>query len=373
MKTIVLSAVNLKVGGTLTILRDCLRYLSALAEAGDYRVVALVYRKELAFFPNIDYIEMQWPKKAWVYRLWCEYVTMRKISKRLSPVYLWISLHDTTPNVLAERRVVYCHNSFPYYRWKMREWWFAPKIVLFALLSNHVVKMSIHQNKYVVVQQEWMKNAFVRAFKLREDVIIVAPPPLSPPTSLLDDAIVASESKPEDFTFIFASAPDSHKNYECICQAAQILKDRMGLRNFSVSITIKGDENKYTRWLFRKWAEKAPNVKFAGYMDRQTVYAYYRQSDCLIYPSKVETWGLPITEFAAFDKPMLLADLPYAHETACGCNKVAFFDPENANELAGLMGKLIQGDEDFLVNLEKKHIPEPVAWSWRELFDILLK
>lgn len=106
MKTIVVSAVNLRKGGTLTILRNCLEYLSQLAQNGGYKVVALVHDKNLAMYPGVTYIEMAWTVKSWFCRIWCEYVTMYKISKQLSPVYLWLSLHDTTPNVKAERRAL---------------------------------------------------------------------------------------------------------------------------------------------------------------------------------------------------------------------------------------------------------------------------
>lgn len=44
-KTIVVSAVSLRKGGTLTILQDCLCYLSALAADGNYRVIALVHKE----------------------------------------------------------------------------------------------------------------------------------------------------------------------------------------------------------------------------------------------------------------------------------------------------------------------------------------
>ena len=76
MKTIVVSAVNIRKGGTLTILRDCLGYLSGLASGGEYRVVALVHKRELADYPGIEYIEMPGCIKGWGRRLWCEYVTM---------------------------------------------------------------------------------------------------------------------------------------------------------------------------------------------------------------------------------------------------------------------------------------------------------
>ena len=54
MKTIVVSAVNIRKGGTLTILRDCLSYLSSLAASGEYRIVALVHKQELAHFAGIE-------------------------------------------------------------------------------------------------------------------------------------------------------------------------------------------------------------------------------------------------------------------------------------------------------------------------------
>ena len=103
-KTIVISAVNLRKGGTLTILRDCLQYLSNLAH--EYRIVAIVHKSELCDYEGIEYIEMPDVIKGWGKRLWCEYVTMRKISEELSPVYLWLSLHDTSPRVKAERQFI---------------------------------------------------------------------------------------------------------------------------------------------------------------------------------------------------------------------------------------------------------------------------
>lgn len=376
MKTIVISAVNLKVGGTLEILRSCLRHLSTLAETGDYRIVALVYQKDLALFPHIEYIEMKWPKKNWIYRLWCEYVTMKKISVKLSPVSLWLSLHDTTPNVRAEKRAVYCHNSFPYYKWRSREWLFAPKIVLFALFTNHIYRKNIHKNNYIIVQQEWMKKSFIRLFGLKEESIIIAYPPKPTVSAQTREQPPLPPSKvnqiSRNYSFFFPAAPDSHKNFECICQAAIILSEQMNVSNFKVYLTLKGDENKYAKWLYRKWGNRIANIELVGYLDKLTLYAYYQSTDCMIFPSKVESWGLPITEFAAYHKPMLLADLPYAHETASGYDKVAFFNPDDPQQLAAQMRQLIEGDEKFLMTVPQHTVPAPLTRSWQELFQIIL-
>lgn len=376
MKTIVVSAVNLRVGGTLTILRDCLEYLSRLAESERYRIVALVYDKELADYPNIEYIELQWPKKTWVNRLWCEYVTMKKISKELAPVYLWLSLHDTTPNVIAERRAVYCHNPFPFYRWKARELLFTPKIVLFALFSKYAYKINIGKNRYVIVQQQWIKDAFLKLFKLKRENVIVALPTKNGKqnrqSGLNGRSVSERFSESDPYVFFFAGMANSHKNFETLCAATQILTERVGRGLFEVYITIRGDENGYARWLIEKWG-RLPALRFTGFLNREELYSLYEKADCLVFPSKVETWGLPITEFASFEKPMLLADLPYAHETASGCAKVSFFNPDSPMELSAKMEAMIQGHTTELIHAKTIQPESPLATSWTELFTYLLQ
>lgn len=369
MKTIVISAVNLNRGGTLTILRDCLAYLSSLAEGGSCRVIALVYKKDLADFDHIEYIENEWPKKLWVNRLWYEYMSMRKISKQLGTVDLWLSLHDTTPNVLAKRRAVYCHNPFPFYKWKWRELIFAPKIVLFTLFSKFIYQKNIHQNDYVIVQQQWIKDAFKDLFHLSKEKMVIALPD-SPDDNGFEHK--SNQNGKKEYNFLYAASANSHKNFEALCEAAAIL-NKEGFTDFKVYLTIGGNENKYAAWLHKKWVVDAPSLQFIGFQDKESLFDLYGASDCLVYPSKVETWGLPISEFSTYDKSMLLADLPYAHETAAGSQQVAFFDPDSPDRLAGYMRRLIQGDASFLESVPKLQHESPVTYSWEELFDILLE
>lgn len=368
MKTIVISAVNLNKGGTLTILRECLAFLSALATNGSYRIVAIVHKRELADYPNIEYIETQWPKKRWVNRLWYEYISLNKISREIGDISLWLSLHDTSPRVEARRQAVYCHNPFPFYKWNWRECVRAPKIVLFALFSKWIYRYRIHQNTYVIVQQQWLKNEFKRLFGLsREKIILALPNRLQ---SLLDPAALPDRD-PQHYKFIYAASPDSHKNFECICRAVKLLKQQYDRSDFKVYITFRGDENAYAQWIKKMWGTLKELV-FIGFQSREALFAYYKQSDCLLFPSKVETWGLPITEFASFDKPMLLADLPYAHETAAGSSKTAFFDPDDPAQLARRMYQLITGDESFLANIPQPLLECPISNDWGKLFEILL-
>lgn len=365
IKTIVISAVNLRKGGTLTILRECLSFLSGSKWTKKYRIVALVHKKELALYPNIEYVEIPDTVKSWWRRLWCEYVTMYFLSKRWDPVYLWFSLHDTTPNVQTERQAVYCQTSFPFLKCRWQDWIFDYKIVLFSLFTRFAYQINIKRNRYLIVQANWLRKGLADMFRLPQDRFIVAPPELKIPRN------ISSFSTKECFTFFFPATPDCHKNFEQLSEATRLLEEELGRGKFQVWITINGKENRYTRWLYQKWG-KLDSLKFFGFMNKEKLYATYTATDCLVFPSWVETWGLPISEFAVFGKPMLLADLPYAYETAAGCSNVAFFNPSDPQILKEQMKWLIQKDTSFLTTVPKTAILEPVAYTWDELFERLL-
>lgn len=365
MKIIVVSAVNLRKGGTLTILRECLQTLSVMALNGEYRVVALVHDKRLAQFDGIEYIELPWSVRSWFHRLWCEYVTMYGISKRIGEVSLWFSLHDTTPRVKAQRQAVYCHNPFPFFRWKWIHLWLNYRIVSFALFSKWIYRFNQRKNDYILVQQEWLRQAFVSMFGIKSEDIVVAPPVLH--VSKIED------HRPHDgiFRFIYPAYPDVHKNMETLCEAARLLEQEVGDQAFQVILTTDVSMNAYGRWLFKKWGD-VRSIVFRGFMNQESLFKLYGEADCLVFPSQVETWGLPITEFAVTDRPMLLAEMPYAHETAQGSCQTAFFPIDDPLALKEMMKQTMRGETEVLTPVNIREIPAPVAYGWEQIFSLIL-
>ena len=69
---------------------------------------------------------------------------MGKISQELGEgTELWLSLHDTTPRVKALRQAVYCQTSFPFMKWRLRDFSFDPKIPLFTMLTKFAYRIGI--------------------------------------------------------------------------------------------------------------------------------------------------------------------------------------------------------------------------------------
>lgn len=361
-RRIVVSAVNISEMGPLSVLRDALRYLS-IHHSRSFDIIALVHRKALFQGSGITYLEFPDAKSSWLRRLYYEFVAFERLSRKLSP-YLWFSLHDITPNVRAERRAVYCHNPSPFYPLSLRECLLSPGFAVYARLYSELYRLNIKKNDFVIVQQQWLRSEFERRYGINN--VVVAHPDVSIPVQQhpLDDS-----RSDKTFRFFYPCFPRAFKNVETTLQAARALEGR-GETGFEVSFTFDGTENSYARELVSQSSD-LKCVRFLGTASREKVFEQYARADCLIFASKLETWGLPITEFKQFDKPMLIADLPYAHETVGGYSKAVFFAHRDAAALANLMSAAMRGRLTFS-QVEERRIRAPFARDWNELFGILL-
>src|SRR5699024_1581448 len=162
----------------------------------------------------------------------------------------------------------------------------------------YIYKPNIHKNEYVVVQQNWLREGLSQMFSLDKKNIIVSPPP-SPEIQSPDRFLKTSER----YQVVFAGSPHSHKSLEVLCEAAELPEKKEKGELFDVFLTVKGDENKYAEWLYKHWGSRLSSVHFMGFISKKELFEYYAQCEALVYSSKVESWGLPISEFKAFDKP----------------------------------------------------------------------
>ena len=131
---IVISAINLRMGGGLSILKDCLLYLQKKLSS-KYDIVALVHKNDL--FNNMNMFKIkfiEFPQNSYFYRFYYEYYYFNRLSQKLKP-YLWLSLHDITPNIKSGLGAVYCHNPPPFYKCSLKEILLDPKFYIFTL--NH--------------------------------------------------------------------------------------------------------------------------------------------------------------------------------------------------------------------------------------------
>jgi glycosyltransferase involved in cell wall biosynthesis len=357
---IVVSGVNLTEMGGLSVLRDCLRHL---AERSDkYCIVALVHNRDLIDVPNVFYCEFPRSKRSILDRLHHEYWVFWKLSRRLNPL-LWFSLHNTTPNVRARMRAVYCQNVSNLYKLDWRDALLQPRFAAVNTFLDFLYRINLRRNTFVVVQQEWVRQAFRERFGL--DNIVVAHPVAQESQA----APLTRKHRSSPFIFFYPSHPSIHKNFEVVCDATKQLV-RSGITDFEVWLTLSPSDNRYARQLSKRCGG-LPQIRLLGRLPREEVFERYALTDCLLFPSKLETWGLPISEFRSHKRSMLIADAAYAREAVGDHPSVAFFLPDSVDQLTYFMKDAMQGARLFKASTGPM-VESPFASSWTELFDILL-
>lgn len=361
---VVISAVNFTSGGPLSVLLDCLSALKKYPKIKEFNITVLVHKKDLVsdFLNDFHFEEFPKIKSSWFKRFYFEYVESKALSAELLPE-IWLSLHDMTPNVSARHQYVYCHNPAPFYDITFKETQLDFKFFLFNQFYKYLYRINIKKNKFVIVQQDWLRSEFEKNFGV--DTIVAFPAVDAPvPISYKDNP---SRGK---FTFFYPSFPRIFKNFEVIANAAAILSRTRD--DFQVILTIDGTENAYSKSLYSKFS-KYPCIQFVGKLDRTQVFENYEVADCMIFPSKLETWGLPITEFKSYKKPILVAELPYAHETVGHYDYVKFFNPNDEQQLTDYMSLMIDGKVVAFDDNKPFKPNYPFFEDWLSLVSFLLE
>lgn len=272
-------------------------------------------------------------------------------------------MHDMTPNVTAEIRAVYCHNPSPFYRLRVRDAILDLKFSLFVLFYRYLYRINVKRNDFVIVQQDWLRKNFERMFGLQN--VIVAQP------SVDEAPMRRSPGRQSNsrFVFVYPAFPRTFKNFEVLLEAARNLED-IAFNNFELWLTVDASLNSYAARLVREYSGLR-SVRWLGLLSRQGVFDLYEKADCLMFPSRLETWGLPITEFKTTGRPILAADLPYAHETVGSYELSAFFDPDDPAGLAGIMKRASTGEAVFSPS-QYREPAMPYSRNWDELWPLLL-
>ncbi len=371
-KKVAISGINLFNGGPVSIIKDCLYFLNKTDQFKDYQFIALVHKKSLfncEELSNIKFVEFPKSRKSYLFRLYYEYVYFKKFAKQ-NQVKYWLSLHDMSPSLDNVKQAVYCHNATPFHKKSLKDILFQRAVFFFAFFYQYLYAINIHKNEYVIVQQLWIKKEFAKMFRLNENKIIVAPPQIAEPSFTIKTAGIHQKYSKKK-VFFFPSLARPFKNIEVVCEAVKLLNNQLDLPDFIVILTIDGTENGYAKHIYNLYGS-IKNIDFIGLQAREKVYELYSLTDCLVFPSKLETWGLPLSEFKMSERSILASDLPYAHETIGSYNKVRYFNPDNPKELASVMSDMIQNKPVKYSLSSAVHYPAPTAHNWSELFRIIL-
>lgn len=351
---VVVSAVALVSGGPLTILRQA---VEAARASSDANFLFLVHDagswEESAHVRSLSFPRA---RRSYLRRMFTEYVRFPSLSRRWSPD-VWLSLHDVTPPVTARRQAVYCHNPLPYWRPTFRDLRLHPWEVVRSFLYGFVFRTNARRNDHVIGQLPWYAEFMGQYMGVPRERLVVVSPRAGAPAAAVEEAPARGDAPLECF---YASLPRVFKNFE----EAVELCDQPGVR---LTLTLSGEENRYARWVR---ARARGDVTFAGRMSHEDTLAAMARADVVLFPSRLETFGLPVQEAIDLGRTLVLPVSPWTVAVAGNYPRAYFY--RSVEEGRAILAALRDGEEP---TGERPPVPRsdlPRLSGFEELYPFLL-
>ena len=311
-------------GGAATVLQSFYEEFKKDTE-NEYIFVLSVY--ELPETENIKVLNFPEVKKSMLHRLYFDHFVAHKLVKQYQADRV-LSLQNIELPHAKVPQIVYEHNALPFSEYKFKPWeafrpWYSQQIL------GRMMKKSIRRAEKVLVQTNWMKEEIIRQYGIPADRVEVKFPPVEMPKP---HPWKMDETCP---TFFYPAGPPAYKNHRTFLKACELLKEQ-GMEDYRVIWTVTGEENEGMKKLKAEAEEKQLPIEFIGPVPRTQLFEQYASS-VLVFPSYIETIGLPLLEARSVGAPILSADCLYARDGVGDYERAEFYPPMDAEKLRWLL------------------------------------
>ena len=308
-------------GGALSVLHEFYNEFKLDQENEYIFVLSLPELKETS---TIKVLRFPWIKKSWGHRIYFDHLIAPKLIKK-HKVDKVLSLQNITIRNTKVYQSVFVHNALPFteYEISIKE---NKKLWVYQNIIGKNIMKSIKRADHVIVQTNWMKKKCIDQLKVSREKIEVKPPKIN-----IEVKKRFKKTKESMSTFFYPAGGSIYKNHKLIIDACLALKEE-GINDYKVIFTLKGDENGHIAYLYNIVEKNELPISFNGNLTREKVFDFYTKAT-LIFPSYIETVGLPLLEAKMHGTPIIASDCAFSKEILDGYEKVEFFDPFNSNEL----------------------------------------
>lgn len=303
-------------GGAMTILEQ---YYNIAKKDKKNTYTFLLSDNYLKETDNIKIVLLTKQKK-WLNRLKFDHFEGKKIINKIAPDKI-ISLQNTIVRGIKIPQTVYIHQSIPFQN--IKKFSFLKKeerkLATIQYLIGHEIKQSAKKADSIIVQTKWMKKAIIEKCNISEKKIDIQPP-----------KIIVKKQKNKQIIknnlFFYPTSNAIYKNNQIIFEAVKIL-EKEGYNNFIIEMTIDG--------------ESTNHIKKIGRISHEEVMKKYQES-ILLFPSYIETIGLPLLEARNSNTIIISSDTVFAREILDGYKKVSYFNYDSPESLAALIKNIIR-------------------------------
>jgi glycosyltransferase involved in cell wall biosynthesis len=315
--------------------------------------------------PGVTYIGHATPRFE---RVACDFFKFRRIIKQQGFVPdVVLSFQNSGIRFSGARQIIYFHNPLPLTdkQWNFLKSKQERKLFFYKNIYYYYIRTLLQKNGRIVVQAHFLKKAFARKFHFPESQIYVLKPTFNDIGNLKDISPYPFEES-GTYNFIYPAVEHLYKNHILLAEALNELKKAEAplVEKIRIHLTIQPEQNpSFYRYIQEKGLLK--QFVFHGKVQQQQLFQMYKGSIALLFPSYIETVGLPQIEAAAFGLPVVDSDLEFAHEALQGYEGVTYLSHTDPQQWAHAIKSLCQSPKHFQPWHAKTEN------SWHKMFDII--
>jgi len=354
---IAVNATALTTGGGLSILQQFVSH----APAGDEYYIFVSETVELGNVSqnNIHFIRIN--NNTIIHRLlWDWFGLSRWFKKRGLTLDVVLSLQNTSVSCPKKtKQLIYLHQGLCLHP---KKWSFTKKseraLAFYKYIYPFFVFLFANKSTRFIVQTHWMKTILCEKFDRCDKQVHV----IKPDIMRADITAVEIISLTEKHTLFYPANSCSYKNYQELVYALSELQ-KSGYDMSSIGLYLTIEEDKALLELIARLGVRK-NIHFLGILSYNQVLSYYKSCTTVVFPSYIESFGLPLLEAAMFGKPIVVADEAYARDVLSGYSNVLF---------VAICAPLLWRDaiiQSFSYSEMESYIPEYDS-NWQDLFQLV--
>ena len=352
---IVVLATASRVGGALTIYKQFLNHLRNEKGTDNYYIM-VNKTMPMPEMDNVIYIVVD--TTSILSRLFFDFYQGGKLLKvnGILPKVL-VSLQNTGLFRSGLPQVIYYHQSIPLYpqKWSLLK---KEERILFYYKYIYPFFVNITRNKktHYVVQIPFIKKGMVEKFHVPANRAHT----MFPDIEDIDVRAIRPYNWDDERThFLYPANGSSYKMHVTLINAFRTLKNKKIRLHLTIS---KGEYPIIDNQIEEAGLEEI--IIREGAMSHQQLLSMYKASSGLLFPSMIETIGLPMLEAAAFGIPVIAADVDYAHQVLCGYEGASFV---NAFDVKGWVDNIqkIKDNPQRFKPMKKR------GSSWPDFFELI--
>lgn len=320
-------------GGSLSILQEFYKEVKSQNSQNSWFFCISNLKHLIVNDDNI--LDFSWTKKSWLHRIYFDNFVVKKLVKRLK-IDLIFSMQNVTFPGVKVKQIVYLHNSIQFSPYKYSffkpgelNFWFRQNIIAFYM------RKTLRKADAIILQSNWLQ-AKVEDWLSPSKIKICIVKPFIHDFEMRDYNLESAIN-----TFFYPADGGHHKNHDIIINACLKLKE-LNIHDYRVIFTLHGYENYNVKKIYERVNKNKLPISFIGNVSKKEVFRHYSIST-LLFPSVIETFGLPLLEAKLAKSIIFASDLPFSHEILDLYENSSFFNPNNFHSLAELMMDNING------------------------------